>query len=68
MKLVSAQINGDGSWDVVVEHHNLNHSVHIPHNVTPMLTSASRIRDYLTAQFPAPSTPTALGDVIGTSW
>ena len=68
MKLISAQVNGDGSWDVIVEHNSVNHSVRIPYNSTPMLTSASRIRDYLIAQFPNPSTPTVLNDVIGTSW
>ena len=68
MKLISAQVNGDGSWDVVVEHNSVNHSVRIPYNITPMLTSASRIQDYLIAQFPTPSIPTVLNDVIGTSW
>ena len=68
MKLISATVNLDGSWDIIVEHNSVNRSVHIPYNVTPMLTSASRIRDYLIAQFPTPSIPTVLNDVIGTSW
>ena len=72
MKLISATVNLDGSWDVEVEQtidsKSVTRSVHVPASITPFLTSASSIQTYLNNQVPAVSMPTALKNIIGTNW
>ena len=72
MKLISAQVNLDGSWDVEVEQtidsKSVTRSVHVPAAIVPFLNSATAIQTYLNNQVPAVSMPTALKNMIGTNW
>ena len=68
MKLISAQVNFDQSWDVVVEVNGTNRAVTIPASVTPVLTDSASVQAYLNNQFPTVSAPSFLANMVGTSW
>ena len=68
VKLISAQVNGDGSWDVVVEVNGTNRAVTIPASVTPILTDSASVQAYLNNQFPTVSAPSFLTNMVGKSW